>query len=229
MEKRRSPPSSRAQCSSTGSRSFWLHRHHPAGLNRASPPPGSISLNSHSWSSPVSDPACRMPWLSARTEAASRISCSTPAVRNSSIVRTLLPRPRGWRGGVGVLLDQHVRMPSRPRKSEADRPTREPPTMRTGTRSSASRIHRRAPARAVRTEGARTRWSVHARPGAASIMVHPHGSEKSRAPRVYDHDRSGTALVRSGAGRPTTAGQSLGLHRPLTTPPKVPPRPEGDA
>ncbi|BFO17486.1 hypothetical protein SHKM778_38740 [Streptomyces sp. KM77-8] len=45
---RRSPPSSRALFSSTGSRSFWLHRHQPAGLNRASPPPGSISRNSHS-------------------------------------------------------------------------------------------------------------------------------------------------------------------------------------
>lgn len=81
MPNRSCPPSSRAQRTSTGSRSFWLHRHQPDGLSRESAPPGSIFLNSHSWSVPVSVSACRMPWFSASTEAASRISGSTPAVR----------------------------------------------------------------------------------------------------------------------------------------------------
>ncbi len=92
---RTSPPRSRAARSSTGSTSFWLHRHQELGLKRASRPPGSISRNSHSCSVPVSEGACRMPWLGARTEAASRIAGSIPATRYSSIVRMLLPRPRG--------------------------------------------------------------------------------------------------------------------------------------
>ncbi len=95
VPKRMSAPRSRAAWRSTGSRSFWLHRHQELGLKRASRPPGSISRNSHSCSSPVSEGACRMPWFGARTDAASRIAASMPATRYSSIVRTLLPRPRG--------------------------------------------------------------------------------------------------------------------------------------
>lgn len=134
--KRRSPPSSRAARSRTGSRSFWLHRHHALGLNRASRPPGSISRNSHSCSSPVSEGVCRMPWFAASTEAASRIAVSIPATRYSSIVRTLLPRPRGWCEVSACFSTSRCLTPSRPRKRDADNPTSEPPTISTGTRSS---------------------------------------------------------------------------------------------
>lgn len=132
VENRRSPPCARALSSSTGSRSFWLHRHQPLGLKRASPPPGSISLNSHSPTSPTRLGVCRMPWLSARTDAASSMRRSTPATRNNSMVRTLFPRPRGWTEVPEWRSTSVCGTPRRPRNREVDRPTREPPTIRTG-------------------------------------------------------------------------------------------------
>ncbi len=42
-------------------------------------------------SSPTRLEVCRMPWLSARVDAARPMRCSRPAVRNSSMVRTLFP------------------------------------------------------------------------------------------------------------------------------------------
>ncbi len=133
VPKRTSPPSFSACSRRTGSRSFWLHRHHEEGLKRARPPPGSISLNSHSPASPTREGACRMPWFPASVAAAPRTSRSTPATRSSSIVRTLFPRPRGWTEVPACRSTSVCRTPSRPRNSEVDRPTREPPTMRTGT------------------------------------------------------------------------------------------------
>ncbi len=134
MPKRRSPPRVAAWVRSSGSRSFWLHRHQELGLKRASPLPGSICLNSHSPASPARVGVWRMPWLSARVAAALRMSGSAPATRKISIVRTLLPRPRGWMEVPACRSTRVCRTPSRPRKTDIDRPTRDPPTTRTGTR-----------------------------------------------------------------------------------------------